>query len=212
MQATLYYRTRLTDANPAYRNVRQRKSTFKACSVYPLLSKQSAQAPPVIVSAKVRPNGFPLLSLSSGIVLTFDADLAAWTELSTPWWSKGSDQWEARVRSSSMAARGAVRIMESEANDWLLAAAGVDPAAGVDAEDVTQSVEGEEQEKLGTAEDWSIALTLGHLEARMQMAIVLDSLPEYKSNLALYAKLLAEEGFRGKAEELLRELLGPVYQ
>lgn len=100
--------------------------------------------------------------------------------------------------------------MESEANDWLMAANGDSP--DMDADALPPSVEGEEQEKLGNGEDWKKALTLGHLEARMNAAIVLDSLQEYKSNLVLYAKLLAEEAFRGKAEELVHDLLGPVYQ
>lgn len=125
-----------------------------------------------------------------------------------------------------MATRGAVRIMESEANDWLLAqpaqrtegtgtGGGAENGEGQMADADRQlppSVEGQEQEKLGNAEDWKNALSLGHLEARLQAAIVLDSIQEYKSNLILYAKLLAEEAFRGKAEELVRDLLGPVYQ
>ena len=80
-----------------------------------------------------------------------------------------------------------------------------------DGDAVPPSLEGEEQAKLGNADDWKNAMSLGHLESRLFGAIVTDSLPEYKSNLSLYAKLLAEEAFRGKAEELVRDLLGPVY-
>ena len=54
-------------------------------------------------------------------------------------------------------------------------------------------------------------MTLGHLETRMNTAKSLDSAAEYKQALLLYAKTIADEGFRGKAEELLTELYGPVY-
>ncbi|KAF8882180.1 WD40-repeat-containing domain protein [Gymnopilus junonius] len=58
---------------------------------------------------------------------------------------------------------------------------------------------------------WSAALTLGHLETRLHSTKLLDSPSEYKQALLLYAKKIADEGFRGKAEELIRELFGPVY-
>jgi hypothetical protein len=34
---------------------------------------------------------------------------------------------------------------------------------------------------------------------------------EYKQILLVYAKKLADEGFRNKAEELIKDLFGPVY-
>ncbi len=58
---------------------------------------------------------------------------------------------------------------------------------------------------------WSTALTLGHLETRLHAAKALDSPQEYKHALILYAKKIADEGFRAKAEELVKELFGPVY-
>lgn len=54
-------------------------------------------------------------------------------------------------------------------------------------------------------------MTLGHLEIRMRAAILLDSAAEYKSFLLMYAKKIAEEGYKSKGEELVRELYGPVY-
>ena len=54
-------------------------------------------------------------------------------------------------------------------------------------------------------------MTLGHLETKLHAARVLDSPQEYKQVLLVYAKKIADEGFRGKAEELIKELYGPVY-
>lgn len=58
---------------------------------------------------------------------------------------------------------------------------------------------------------WNAAMTLGHLETRMHAARVLESPTEFKQALLVYSKKIADEAFRGKAEELIKELCGPVY-
>ena len=58
---------------------------------------------------------------------------------------------------------------------------------------------------------WSAALTLGHLETKLHATRLLDSPQEYKQVLLLYARRIADEGFRAKGEELIKELFGPVY-
>ena len=58
---------------------------------------------------------------------------------------------------------------------------------------------------------WGTALTLGHLETKLHAAKALESPQEYKQAMLLYAKKISDEGFRGKAEELVKELFGPVY-
>lgn len=144
------------------------------------------------------------------MVVTYDQNLESWTQISSTWWSKGSEHWEGRVRSNNSAGRGVVKIIESETNDFLMAQPDLVDMEGDEAR-LRPSFEGEEQKKLGNDDDWKMALTLGHLENRMNAAIALDSLAEYRMFLALYAKRLAEEAFRGKAEELIKELLGPIY-
>lgn len=58
---------------------------------------------------------------------------------------------------------------------------------------------------------WSAALTLGHLETRLHGTKLLDSPQEHRQALLMYAKKIADEGFKSKAEELVKELFGPVY-
>ena len=58
---------------------------------------------------------------------------------------------------------------------------------------------------------WGTALTLGHLETRLHATRLLDSPQEFKQAMLVYAKKIADEGFRGKAEELIKELFGPIY-
>jgi protein HIRA/HIR1 len=134
----------------------------------------------------VRPNGAPVLVTSSGAAHTYDASLGSFTQLSTSWWAGGSEAWTARTRTNTL---GPLATLESEL------AAAAPPA------------------EVGTARPswWSTALTLGHLESRMHAARAIDSASEYKQALLVYAQRIANEGFRAKAEELVRELFGPVY-
>ncbi|GAA5910457.1 hypothetical protein JCM6882_007360 [Rhodosporidiobolus microsporus] len=63
----------------------------------------------------------------------------------------------------------------------------------------------------GSSSDYRTSISLAHLETRLQAAVQLDSPAEYKVFLVQYAKRLADEGLRSKAEEVVRELLGPIY-
>lgn len=194
-----------------YRDTRKRKAVFKPTSIYTVFASSSSSGnSPIVNTAKVRSNGCPVVSLSNGLVVTYDQTLESWTQISSPWWSKGSEYWEGRIRSNNSAGRGVVKIIESETNDFLAVQPDLVEVDGDEAR-LRPSLEGEEQKKLGNDDDWTMALTLGHLESRMNAAIALDSLAEYKMFLTTYAKRLAEEAFRSKAEELIKDLIGPVY-
>ncbi|KIJ51707.1 hypothetical protein M422DRAFT_203025 [Sphaerobolus stellatus SS14] len=170
-------------------NVKAQKAVFPPTSLLPLLNQTSAQ----ITSVGLRPNGAPIVSLSSGVAYSYDPSLLSWVRVSELWWADGSDAWSGRQRSTATnASRGILAILESGLSEL--------PQAGA--------------AETGNAEKpqwWNAAKTLGHLEQRMGAAKLLDSQGEFKHSLLLYAKKLAEEGFRGKAEELIKELFGPVY-
>jgi len=143
-----------------------------------------------IVSATVRPNGAPIVQCSTGVAHSYVASLSSWIKLSERWWAEGSDAWQGRQRSSSnAAARGIVAFVE-----------GALPTSGEESGADTQRPTW-----------WSAAMTLGHLETKLHAALVLDSPQEYKQVLLVYAKKVADEGFRAKAEELIKDLFGPVY-
>ncbi|KAK4047050.1 HIR complex subunit [Microbotryomycetes sp. JL221] len=63
----------------------------------------------------------------------------------------------------------------------------------------------------GDADTRRVAMSLAHLETRMKAAVSLDSPSEYKQFLLMYARKLNDESLRSKAEELVRELFGPIY-
>lgn len=144
-----------------------------------------------ILTASVRPNGAPIFQLSTGSAHSYDPGLCAWTKVGDGWWAEGSDAWQGRQRGNSqLAARGIVSVIESAVSEHTPVGAAAEKARPA---------------------WWSAALTLGHLETRLHTAKALDSPSEYKHALVLYAKKVADEGFRAKAEELVKELFGPVY-
>ncbi|OCH87135.1 WD40 repeat-like protein [Obba rivulosa] len=168
-------------------NVKKQCAAFPPVSVSAILGSSPNCT---IISTTVRPNGAPVIQLSNGVAHSYDTTLATWIKLTEVWWAEGSDAWQGRQRTTQFASRGVLSALESSINEHT-------PPAD-DAEKVRPTW-------------WNAALTLGHLEARLHAAKVLDSPPEYKQTLLLYAKKIADEGFRAKAEELIRELFGPVY-
>ncbi|KAJ7138434.1 histone transcription regulator 1 [Mycena crocata] len=167
------------------------------------VKKQAALFPPVSLStilsspnhtltaAKVQAGGAAILTCSNGVVYSYDAALFSFVKLTERWWSEGSDVWQARQRSATnpTANRGVLSITEGSI-------AGSAESSGAD----------KKRPKF-----WNVAMTLGHLETRMHSARMLESPMEYKQALAQYTKKLGEEGFKAKAEELIRDLLGPMY-
>lgn len=168
-------------------NTRTQSSYFPPISLSTLLSSSPNCT---ILSVTVRPNGAPIVQCSTGVAHSYEPSLSSWIKLSERWWAEGSDAWQGRQRSSSNAAsRGIVASVENAM-----------PTSGEDS--------GADKQRPTW---WSAAMTLGHLETKLHAARILDSPQEYKQALLVYAKKVADEGFRAKAEELIKDLFGPVY-
>ncbi|KAG6821105.1 hypothetical protein H0H93_006444 [Arthromyces matolae] len=178
----------ITTAGQLYSwNMKKQTAFFPPLSVGSLLSSLNH----TITAVSIRPNGAPIINCSNGVVYSYDPQLLTFVKLSERWWSDGSDSWQTRSRASTSQAsnRGVVSTIESSISGT--------PDEGL-------------PDKIRPAW-WDTALTLGHLETRLNATKLLDSPQEYKQALLLYAKKIADENFRGKAEELIRELHGPVY-
>ncbi|PFH50533.1 hypothetical protein AMATHDRAFT_144901 [Amanita thiersii Skay4041] len=180
----------LTSSGQLYSwNIKKQSTFFSPVSILPLLASSPNH---IITSAIIRPNGAPIVSCSNGIVYSFDSSLSTWVKISERWWAEGSDAWQGRQRASnSMSHRGVMSVVESSIN-------GTPPPD-------------EAPPDRRKPEWWNIALTLGHLETKMHATRLLESPPEYKQALLAYARRIADEGFRAKAEELIKELFGPIY-
>jgi len=173
-------------------NVKNQKAAFPPTSILPLF----VQPGTTIVNVGVRVNGAPIINLSTGVAHSFDPALMSWVRISEGWWADGSDAWSGRQRSANNAtSRGIIAILE----------------AGIS--ELQQSTAADERAPEGAERPqwWNAAKTLGHLEERQGAAKLLDSPGEFKQSLLQYARKIADEGFRGKAEELIKELYGPVY-
>lgn len=181
------------------RNVDKRKAHFSPISISHLLaaSPSSSSQPQVTISnAVIRPNGTPLIQLSTGSAYVYDANMSVWTEVCSSWWARNSPLWpRAQSRNNS--------------DNSQLFVAGMESALNVAQSDVTDAAADAASKE--RPEYWNEAISLGHLETRIYACALLDSPPEYKLYLLAYASKLAEEGYKGKAEELVKELHGPVY-
>ncbi|KAG6890029.1 hypothetical protein C0992_003252 [Termitomyces sp. T32_za158] len=169
------------------RDIKKQSSFFPPLSVAPLLSSPNH----TITAASVRTNGTPIINCSNGVVYSYDSALLTWVKLSERWWSEGSDAWQNRSRNSATQSgnRGIMSSVESSISGTL--------------DDIIS--------EKPRPTWWNTALTLGHLETRLNATKLLESPNEYKQALLLYAKKIADENFRGKAEELIKELYGPIY-
>ncbi|KAF7323733.1 Protein HIR [Mycena kentingensis (nom. inval.)] len=169
----------------------------KQAAVFPPVSVATILTSPdyTITSARVQPSGASVITCSNGVIYSYDPMLVSFVKLTERWWSEGSDVWQARQRSltNPTANRGVLSIAEGSVAGM---AGGEDP---------------EETAEKRRPKYWNMAMTLAHLETRMHSARLLDSGAEYKQALVLYTRKIADEGFKGKAEELIRELMGPAY-
>jgi protein HIRA/HIR1 len=170
------------------RDVKKQTANFPPVSVHPVLALSPDQR---FSSVSIRPNGVPILHLSNGTAHTYDPALSCFVRLADRWYSEGSTFWQGRPRSSTTQSNGRGILASVEA----ATIGNGEPPAG-DTQRPTW---------------WGAALSLGHLETRIFAARALDSPAEYKQALLLYSRKIADEGFRAKAEELIRELFGPLY-
>ena len=169
------------------RNVKQQKAAFAPASVVPLLASSPNSA---LLSATVSPNGTSLIRVSNGVIYSYDPHLLTFIKTTEKWWAENSDAWHGRPRAPA-SIRGVMTSTEYSLN------------AGDDSRLAAVEVP--------RPQWWSPAITLGHLESRMHAIKLLESSAEYRQVVLLYSKKLADEGFRSKAEEFVKELFGPVY-
>jgi protein HIRA/HIR1 len=121
----------------------------------------------------------PILSCSNGAVYSYDPSILSWVKLCDRWWAEGSDFWQGRQRGNGgIANRGIMTSIEG----------GI---AGTPDESAA-----EKKRPMW----WSTALTLGHLETRLHATKLLDSPQEHRQTLLVYAKKIADEGFKSKVE------------
>lgn len=169
-------------------NVKQQKANFAPMSIAPLLSSSPNLT---ILSVTVSPNGTPLIYTSDATVYTYDCNLLSYLKVTERWWAENSDAWHGRPRAPT-SVRGIMNQTEHSLSNGQ--GGPIEPAVNA-----------------SRPQWWSTAITLGHLESRIYAVKLMESTAEYNQAVLMYAKKISEEGFKEKAEELIRELFGPVF-
>lgn len=162
-------------------------ASFPPVSILPIFqSNPNLEVTSIAVHGTV-----PILNCTDGVMYSYDPKIFSWVKLSDKWWAEGSDVWPGKSRNP---------IQPNNRNivAWL--------ESNITIDDEQDPALGKERSQW-----WNSALTLGHLENKLHSCRLLDSPVEYKQALIVYAKKLGDEGFRAKAEELIRDLVGPVY-
>ncbi|KAG8808495.1 alpha 1,2-mannosyltransferase 2.4.1, partial [Serendipita sp. 399] len=136
-----------------------------------------------ITQAKIYENGTSLITFASGTSIAWDSDLAAWVRLAENWWRQSTQQ-QSHHRSSGRTSEPGLSPITPTAH-----------AHGA----------GEVETPLAAA------LTLGALETRLHASKLLGSPTDYRSALMVYAGRLADDNLVERADELVRELCGPVF-
>ncbi|KAL2353994.1 histone transcription regulator HIRA, WD repeat superfamily [Cryomyces antarcticus] len=209
-------------------NIKTLSSPHPPVSLAPVLNIASAnQGPhltnaPSLVFARLNSQGRIIVAMSNGDGFTYTPSLHIWQRLSESWWAVGSQYWNT-TDSSVGNLHSAPRLSKAadEDNDLNLenVSAGIIPL--LERNTTTQTlVRGRAYylqrlvKSLLSAEGFEgfeSSVSIAHLENRVAAAMTLGAKEEFRLHLLVYAKRLGAEGLKGKIQELLRSLLGKVF-
>lgn len=179
------------DCNVMVIDTRKDEASVVPISISHLLNApRSSSAKITLTEVMLRSNGCPIVITSMPAAWAYDSAVKGWVQIASAWWGN-SPLNEVRTRHSRGSAHaGPLAEIEQRV------AAGCTSSAST-------------QEK---PQWWKEYMSASHYESRMRACRLLDSKDEYKHWLREYSKLLGEENFRERAEELITELTGPLYQ
>lgn len=210
-------------------DVRSSRSLFPPTSMAHILDSLDEDAAIDLHSFAVRANGTPVLVTTAPAAYLYDRTKSAFVPLVTRFQLSGSPLFTttSRSRHSHAHAHATAFGSTSDRDPSVVLANAASSASPVDQVEAqvleiyrrtganasgsgSGSASGSEG-GAGGAEWWDVAMTLQHVEMRLKAAEVLGSKEEYKGFIKDYAKKLGVEGFRARAEEIVRELVGPIY-
>ncbi|KAF2431042.1 Hira-domain-containing protein [Tothia fuscella] len=215
-------------------NLKTLSSPHPPVSVAPILDiAMASQGPhltggPGIVFARLNSQGCIVIGMSNGDGYTYSSAMYTWQRLSEAWWMVASQYWnttdssvgnlQPSSSSSSIPKPTNGKNTDDELSPENLSA-GIVPL--LERNTSTQSLlRGRSYyltrlvKQLLVAEGFEgfeANVSVAHLENRLSAALVLGAKMEFKVYLQMYAKRLGAEGLKGKTEELLRFLMGEIY-
>ncbi|KAK8216636.1 TUP1-like enhancer of split-domain-containing protein [Phyllosticta capitalensis] len=214
-------------------NMKTLSSPHPPISIGPVLDIASAtQGPhltptPGIIFARLNSAGRIIVALSNGDGYSYSPTLYVWQRLSEPWWAVGSQYWNTTDSSVGNLSSSSTTTAASKDRDRDLDAvapenlsAGIIPMLerNTTAHTLVRgrafylsrlikallSAEG--------FENLESSISVAHLENRVAAAMALGAREEFRLYLLMYAKRLGAEGLKGKIEELLRMLMGDIFE
>ena len=181
-------------------------------------------ASPSLMFARLNSQGCIVVGMSNGDGFSYSPSMYIWQRLSEPWWAVGSQYWNTTDTSlSTISTSSASRDKSTDTDDELRLeniSAGIIPL--LERNTTSQALlKGRAYflqrlvKSLLSAEGYEgfeSAVSIAHLENRVAGAMTLGAKEEFRLYLLMYAKRLGAEGLKAKVEELLRGLLGNIYE
>ena len=173
---------------------------------------------PAITSAHINSEGRILVTLTNGDGYVYSSTMYVWQRLSEVWWAVGSQYWntvDASVGnidtsgSGSDASSTAIKVSSgvisflerNTTNETLLRGRAYFLQRLIKQLLPREGFEGFES-----------SVSIAHLENRLSAAMMLGARDDFRTYLFMYAKRLGAEGLKARVEELMRGLLGDVYE
>lgn len=183
---------------------------------------------PSLMFARLNSQGRIIIGMSNGDGFAYNPNMFVWQRLSEPWWAVGSQYWNTTDTSITNIATATKAGAASKADDGISLLDEILPenvSAGImpllERNTTSQALlKGRAYflqrlvKQLLSAEGFEgfeSSVSVAHLENRLAAAQTLGSKDEFRVYLVMYAKRIGAEGLRGKVDELLRGLMGRVF-
>lgn len=209
-------------------DIRSLSSPHPPVSLAPVLDIASAsQQPhltnaPAVMFARLNSQGRVIVGMSNGEGFCYSSNMYTWQRLSEPWWAVGSQYWNTADTSISAVQAGpkANDVSDDEDLKPENISAGIIPylERNTTAQALLRGRSYFLQRLVKTLlvaegfEGFESAVSIAHLENRVAAAMTLGAKEEFRLYLMMYAKRIGAEGMKGKVEELLRGLMGSIYE
>lgn len=172
---------------------------------------------PAITNARINSEGRIVVALTNGEGYSYSPSMYTWQRISESWWAVGSQYWnttdapvgnlQAADAQQDKAAKAAVSagivpfLERNTTNETLLRGRAYFLQRLIK---VLLSREG--------YESFESSVSIAHLENRVAAALSLGAKDEFRLYLSMYAKRLGAEGLKMKVEELLKGLIGGLFE
>ncbi|CAI7617579.1 unnamed protein product [Penicillium manginii] len=205
-------------------NVKHLSSPHPPVSLQPVLDAAihtlgaNPTATPAITDARVNSEGRVVVSLTNGEGYSYSPSMYSWQRITESWWAVGSQYWNSTdtpIGNLQQASGPQPDIKDAKAS----VAAGIIPFLERNTTNETLlrgrayflqrlikvllSREG--------YETFESSVSIAHLENRMAAALSLGAKEEFRLYLNMYAKRIGAEGQKMKVEELLKGLIGGLF-